>query len=117
MPPFFETLETVRIPGVLQRIGIVFFVSAWLYLNCNFVLATAGIGAFILGAIYYIVDVNHYHFGAVFKCAGTHAITVYFLSRLISKVFYRFPVGENHNTHSWLYDTFFVHGFMPVKLS
>ena len=33
--PFFEELETVRLPGVLQRIGIVFFISSVLYLNCN----------------------------------------------------------------------------------
>lgn len=33
--PFFRSLEVVRIPGVLQRIGLVFLVSAILYLNCN----------------------------------------------------------------------------------
>ncbi|TXG36603.1 acyltransferase family protein [Seonamhaeicola maritimus] len=33
--PFFEDLETLRFLGVLQRIGIVFFISAILYLNCN----------------------------------------------------------------------------------
>ncbi|MCK0108090.1 heparan-alpha-glucosaminide N-acetyltransferase domain-containing protein [Flavobacteriaceae bacterium S0825] len=33
--PFFRDLEVVRIPGVLQRIGFVFFFSAILYLNCN----------------------------------------------------------------------------------
>lgn len=31
--PFFEELQTIRIPGVLQRIGIVFFVSSILFLN------------------------------------------------------------------------------------
>lgn len=31
--PFIEELETLRIPGVLQRIGIVFFVSSVLFLN------------------------------------------------------------------------------------
>lgn len=33
--PFLKEIETLRIPGVLQRIGIVFFVSSILYLNCN----------------------------------------------------------------------------------
>lgn len=33
--PFFRDLEVVRIPGVLQRIGLVFLFSAILYLNCN----------------------------------------------------------------------------------
>ncbi|MFY0630490.1 MAG: DUF1624 domain-containing protein [Flavobacteriaceae bacterium] len=33
--PFITDLSTVRIPGVLQRIGIVFFVTSLLYLHCN----------------------------------------------------------------------------------
>ena len=33
--PFFSDFETLRFPGVLQRIGIVFFFSAILYLNSN----------------------------------------------------------------------------------
>jgi len=31
--PFFNEFETLRLPGVLQRIGIIFFVSSILYLN------------------------------------------------------------------------------------
>lgn len=34
-PPFFESIETLRLPGVLQRIGIVFFVTALIYLYTN----------------------------------------------------------------------------------
>ncbi|WP_406684646.1 heparan-alpha-glucosaminide N-acetyltransferase domain-containing protein [Seonamhaeicola sp. MEBiC1930] len=45
--PFFEDLETLRFPGVLQRIGIVFFVTAILYLKCNWK-TLLGIGFFIL---------------------------------------------------------------------
>lgn len=33
--PFIVDFETARIPGVLQRIGVVFFVSSILYLNFN----------------------------------------------------------------------------------
>ncbi|MDW5290000.1 acyltransferase family protein [Formosa sp. PL04] len=238
IPPFFETLETVRIPGVLQRIGIVFFITAWLYLNCNwktllgiaiailigywvflgfiplpngvpptfaraannwsnyidlhvlgkhmwqpdydpegligtlpsiatsifgvligkfldsettnktikligfgiigivlgylwnsvfplnkalwsssFVLATVGIATVILGIIYYIVDVRGVHFGSIFKYAGMNAITVYFLSSLISKIFYLIPLGKGQNIHSWLYNAFFVHDVMALNLS
>ncbi|CDF81042.1 heparan-alpha-glucosaminide N-acetyltransferase [Formosa agariphila KMM 3901] len=238
IPPFFEALETIRIPGVLQRIGIVFFVTAWLYLNCNwktligisitvllgywmflgfvpfpdgtlptfdrapnnwsnyidlkvlgkhmwkpdydpegilgtfpaivtsilgvlvgkfldsettykaiklvamglvgvllgylwdlvfpinkalwsssFVLVTAGMGTMILGLIYYIVDVKGWHFGALFKYAGMNAITVYFLSSLISKIFYKIPVGVGKNIHSWLYQTLFVHDALAANFS
>ncbi|MHA7942640.1 acyltransferase family protein [Formosa sp. 3Alg 14/1] len=238
IPPFFETLESVRIPGVLQRIGIVFFITAWLYLNCNwklllgisitillgywlflgfmpfpdgtlptfnrapnnwsnyidlkilgkhmwkpdydpegvlgtfpaivtsilgvlvgrfldsersykaiklvaiglvavllgyvwhlvfpinkalwsssFVLVTAGMGTIILGLMYYIVDVKSWHFGAIFKYAGMNAITIYFLSSLISKSFYKIPVGNNENLHSWLYHNVFVSDSMSIKLT
>lgn len=34
-PPFFKPLETLRFPGVLQRIGIVFFIVAILYFNLS----------------------------------------------------------------------------------
>jgi len=33
--PFFKSFETLRFPGVLQRIGIVFFISALLFLHSN----------------------------------------------------------------------------------
>lgn len=33
--PFVEDFETLRLPGVLQRIGIVFFITSVLYLNFN----------------------------------------------------------------------------------
>ena len=33
--PFIKNLSDIRIPGVLQRIGIVFFISAILFLNVN----------------------------------------------------------------------------------
>ena len=33
--PFFRDFETLRFPGVLQRIGVVFFISALLFLNLN----------------------------------------------------------------------------------
>jgi len=33
--PFFNSFETLRFPGVLQRIGVVFFITAVLFLNFN----------------------------------------------------------------------------------
>lgn len=51
--PFFENLQEFRIPGVLQRIGLVFFVSSVLFLNSSektIVLTTIGLllGYFLL---------------------------------------------------------------------
>ena len=45
--PFFKEFETLRFPGVLQRIGIVFFISSILYLNGNWKVLF-GIGVSIL---------------------------------------------------------------------
>jgi predicted acyltransferase len=45
--PFVVDLETVRLPGVLQRIGLVFFISSLLYINCHWK-TLLGISIFIL---------------------------------------------------------------------
>ncbi len=45
--PFLNDYETLRFPGVLQRIGIVFLLSSILYLNCNWK-TLLGIGLTIL---------------------------------------------------------------------
>ena len=45
--PFFKNVENLRFPGVLQRIGVVFFFSSILYLNCN-IKALIAIGITIL---------------------------------------------------------------------
>lgn len=234
--PFFSDFETLRLPGVLQRIGIVFFISALLYLNSNwkwligisvftligywlvigfvpltngelptfdrapnnwanfidlnllgkhmyqpdydpegifstlpsivscisgiligklldgltqikrlffvafgllisgyilniffpinkaiwsssFVLATSGWGTLILAIIYYLRDIKQYNFGTVFKYVGMNAITIYFLSSLISKCMYLLKVGDNQGMHSWLYETIFTHELLSFKFS
>ncbi len=53
-PPFFKDLSTLRFPGVLQRIGVVFFISSllFLYLNWRSLLA---IFIFILIGYWYIM--------------------------------------------------------------
>jgi predicted acyltransferase len=236
--PFFGDLETLRLPGVLQRIGIVFFVSALLYLNFNwksilgisigillfywlllgfvpllnglsptfdrapnnwanyidssvlgshmwqpdydpegivstlpaivtclsgiligkllagnqtnkeiklfglailllavgyifnfvfpinkilwsssYVLVTSGWAILILSIIYYIRDVRNLKFGSVFKYVGMNAITIYFVSNLITKTFYLLKVGTGETIHSFLYNYFLIHAFLSDKMS
>lgn len=96
--------------------------SFWFPINkalwsSSFVLITAGYATLILSVIYYLIDVKHWHFGTVFKMVGMNAITIYFLSECIAKCFYLIPVGEDHNVHSWLYNTCFNHEFLSEKLS
>ena len=236
--PFIQDFETMRFPGVLQRIGIVFFISSVLYLNCNwkgllglsifillgywlflgfmpfpnpngitstferapnnwanyldlsmlgkhmwqpdydpegvvstipaivtcvsgiligklldglteikwlflvaltllvsgysfntyfpinkaiwsssFVLVTSGWGTLILAIIYYLKDIKRFEFGTVFKYVGMNAITIYFLSSLVTKTMYLIKIGADSNIHSWVYNAVFVHDFFGLKFS
>jgi predicted acyltransferase len=47
--PFVEALDTVRIPGVLQRIGLVFLCTSVLYLNCSWKVLVGVIIVLLLG--------------------------------------------------------------------
>jgi predicted acyltransferase len=83
----------------------------------SFVLVTAGWANLLLALIYYLTDVKGMAFGGIFKQVGSNAITVYFLSSFITKIFYSIKVNEETSLHGWLYETIYVHGFMPEKLS
>tara|TARA_R110002049_G_scaffold90686_2_gene227099 strand:+ start:19007 stop:20098 length:1092 start_codon:yes stop_codon:yes gene_type:complete len=85
--------------------------------SSSFVLVTSGWGTFILGVIYYLKDIKQYQFGTVFKYVGMNAITIYFLSSLISKSMYLIKINGDSNLHSWLYETIFTHGFLNLKFS
>ncbi len=83
----------------------------------SFVLVTAGWANMILALIYYITDVRKIHFGSVFRYAGANAITVYFLSSFITKLFYSIKVTEDTSLHAWLFQNIFVHDFMSASTS
>ncbi|MEE9349122.1 MAG: heparan-alpha-glucosaminide N-acetyltransferase domain-containing protein [Flavobacteriaceae bacterium] len=85
--------------------------------SSSFVLTTAGWATLILGVLYYIIDVKGMRFGAIFKYAGMNAITVYFLSSFISKMFYMVNVNENQTIHDWIYNTFFTSVISIDKLA
>ncbi|KAB1067582.1 DUF1624 domain-containing protein [Tamlana haliotis] len=85
--------------------------------SSSFVLVTSGWGTLILALIYYLRDVKQYPFGTIFKYIGVNAITVYFLSSLLSKCMYNIPVNENHNIHSWLFETLFFPESIGPKLA
>jgi predicted acyltransferase len=84
--------------------------------SSSFVLVTAGFACLLLGTCYYLVDILKYTGGTkpgiVF---GANAIAVYFLSDIISPLFYSVPLGSDSlNGH-------FMHGLVafgvPSKLS
>ncbi|ADV48660.1 Heparan-alpha-glucosaminide N-acetyltransferase [Cellulophaga algicola DSM 14237] len=86
--------------------------------SSSFVLVTAGWANLILALIYYSTDVRKVQFGTIFKYAGANAITVFFLSSFIGKLFGLIKVGEDRvSIHSWLFNTLYVHDFLPIQLS
>lgn len=83
----------------------------------SFVLVTAGWANLVLAFIYYLTDVKGLKFGGVFKQAGANAITVYFLSSFITKLFYSIQVNSEQSVHEWLFETIYVHDFLSLKFS
>lgn len=96
--------------------------SIWYPLNKalwtgSFVLVTAGYGTLFLTIIYYFSDQIQLNFGEIFKYAGTNAISLYFLSSLISKCFYMIKVNEADSIHSFLFNNYFVTHIGDLKLA
>lgn len=85
--------------------------------SSSFVLVTSGWATLLLAVIYYLKDVKQLNFGTVFKYVGMNAITIYFLSSLISKIFYLTKVSATNNIHSYLFNQVFIQPFLSEKLS
>ena len=85
--------------------------------SSSFVLVTSGWANIFLALIYYLSDVKGLQFGSIFKYAGANAITVYFLSSFVTKLFYSIKVDSETSLHGWLFQHIYVHDFMPMELS
>ena len=67
--------------------------------------------------VYYLTDIKKIQFGSLFRYAGANAITVFFLSSFIAKLFGLIKINENTSVHSWLFNTIYVHEFMSMQMS
>jgi len=56
--PFFKDFSTLRLPGVLQRIGIVFFISSILFLNVNWKVLVVVFVSILLGYYYIMTQIT-----------------------------------------------------------
>ena len=83
----------------------------------SFVLVTAGWANLVLALIYYFSDVRGLSFGSIFRYAGANAITVYFLSSFITKIFYQIENAEGISLHGQIFDTLFVYQGIPMEFS
>lgn len=74
--------------------GLTFPVNKNLW-SSSFVLVTSGLASLLLGTMYYVVDIRNHTFGTkpgiIF---GANAIAIYFLSDVISILFYMIPFGS-----------------------
>jgi predicted acyltransferase len=115
-----KELKLFGLAIVLLALGYIFNVvfpinkALW---SSSYVLVTSGWAILILSIIYYISDVRNLKFGSVFKYVGMNAITIYFVSNLITKTFYLLKVGTNETIHSFMYNSFFIHTFLNEKMS
>lgn len=85
--------------------------------SSSFVLVTAGWAILLLLIIYYLSDIQQKSFGKLCIYVGTNAITIYFLSSLIAKIFYLVKVNEQHNIHSFLYEHLYTSIITNNKLA
>ncbi len=83
----------------------------------SYVLVTAGWANLFLALVYYLTDVKGIKFGSIFRYAGSNAITVYFLSSLVTKIFYQIQVKPGTSLHQWLFENIFIYDFMSLKFS
>jgi predicted acyltransferase len=112
---------------LLLGVGIVLVVAGHLWdlvfpinkalWSSSFVLVTAGWANILLALIYYLTDVKGFRFGSIFRYAGSNAITVYFLSSFISKIFYSIKIDGQTTLHQWLFQKIYLHDFMSAELS
>ena len=112
---------------ILVGLGVVMLIVGYLWdmvfpinkalWSSSFVLVTAGWANIFLALIYYLSDVKGLKFGSIFKYAGANAITVYFLSSFVSKLFHYIKVNGDTSLHGWLFQNIYVHDFMAMELS
>jgi len=83
----------------------------------SFVIATTGWALLCLGLVYYVTDVKNLKAGGIFKQVGMNAISIYFLSSFITKIFYLIKIGESSTVHGWLYKNLYSWSFFDPKFS
>jgi len=96
--------------------GLFFPINKSLWTS-SYVLYCGGLASMMLALFYWIIDVQgHNRWCRIFVAYGVNAITVFFLSAIISKVMGMIKVnanGEEVSSRTWLYDTFFTSWLPP----
>ncbi|QNH63380.1 acyltransferase family protein [Hymenobacter sediminicola] len=107
--------------GLLIVLGLIW--NGWFPINkslwtSSYVLYTGGLSVAALATLYWLCDVQNWR-GFWTKPAlvyGVNAITVFFLSAIVSKTLNLIKVGDV-TLRAWLYNTFFTPYFSPINAS
>lgn len=88
----------------------------------SYVLFTSGLALIVLALLYWIIDIRHVKgFTKPFLVYGVNAITVFFLSSIMAKLFNFIKVvdatGAEVSLKTWLFKSFFVPNFSPLNAS
>ncbi len=75
----------------------------------SFVLQTVGLDCMIIGAVIYLIDMQHKtKWAGFFEVVGKNPLSVYLLSELLVTVLNMIPIG-NESLFSWIYQNIFNH--------
>ncbi|HEX8377215.1 MAG TPA: DUF5009 domain-containing protein [Pedobacter sp.] len=114
------------IAGIISVISGLFF-DVYFPMNkalwtSSYVLFTSGLALIVLTILYWIIDVRQVRgFTKPFVVYGVNAITVFFLSSIMAKLFNFIKVsntdGAEVSLKTWLFQSFFVPNFSPLNAS
>ncbi|MEN8138091.1 MAG: DUF5009 domain-containing protein [Bacteroidota bacterium] len=104
-----EKLKLFIIIGVVALItgyawGMIFPINKSLWTS-SFVLVTGGFASLTYAAIYYIADIlDHNSWGKPAIIFGSNAITVFFLSGVVARIFGMIKLSDGQSLHGYLYE-------------
>ncbi|WP_022822694.1 acyltransferase family protein [Hymenobacter norwichensis] len=106
--------------GAAVLLGLIW--NGWFPINkalwtSSYVLYAGGLAMMALAGLYWLTDVQSYRrFTTPALVYGVNAITVFFLSAIVSKTLNLIKVGDD-TLRAWLYNTFFTPYFSPINAS
>lgn len=88
----------------------------------SYVLFTSGLAAIFLASLYWLIDVKRYQtFSTPFVVYGVNAITVYFLSTVMAKLFNFIKVRDVSDAEvslkTWIFQNYLAPNFSPLNAS
>jgi len=107
------------VTGLLWNISFPINKALW---TSSYVFFTSGLAAILLAALYWFIDIKSYKsFTGPFEVYGVNAITVFFMSTIIAKLFNFITINTSEDqsvsVKSWLYQSYFTPYFSPLNAS